>query len=208
MAVEPIKIPQNVYVEDRLVGPLTLKQVLIVGAGGGFSYILYAMLTQSYGALSLPLTITVWSPTAVAAIFAFLRINDVSMFRLLLLTIEKLNKPTVRTWTPRRGITVNISTGSTAKEKEPGAMPVATASTPSRIDELTTMLDIAPRHPTDQEAETAESLSPLDEPVDDVPEQQAPEPETRLPVNPSRITASPMQSGGTVSLFRDLSPHA
>ena len=40
MPIEPVKIPQNVYIEDRIVGPLTLRQTLIMAIGGGFSYAL------------------------------------------------------------------------------------------------------------------------------------------------------------------------
>ncbi len=204
MPIEPIKIPQNVYIEDRIVGPLTLKQVLIVGIGGGFSYVLYGMLTQAYGALALPLTILVWSPTALAAIFAFVRINDISMFKLLLLTVEKLNKPTVRTWSPRRGIVINIRINSpeTKDLKHATGMP---AKEPSQIDELSSILDRAPRaHAVD----TPEPLSPMDEDIDEELPAAEPVSVVQLPVNKSRVTATPMQTSGTVSLFRDLSPHS
>mgnify|MGYP003346360286 CR=1 FL=1 len=62
MPIEPIKIPQNVYIEDRIVGPLTLKQVIIVTIGGGFSYALWAMLSKTYGAISIPIQVMVWLP--------------------------------------------------------------------------------------------------------------------------------------------------
>jgi hypothetical protein len=203
MPIEPIKIPQNVYIEDHIVGPLTLKQVLIVGVGGGFSYVLYGMLTQAYGALALPLTILVWSPTALAAVFAFVRINDISMFKLLLLTIEKLNKPSIRTWSPRRGIVINIRTSS-PETKDPKHMTGLPAKEPSQIDELSSMLDLAPRG----HIETPEPLSPLDEEIDETPEMTEPVSSIQLPVNKARISASPIQTSGTVSLFRDLTPHS
>jgi hypothetical protein len=205
MPIEPIKIPQNVYVEDRIVGPLTVKQVLIVGAGAGFSYILYSMLTQAYGALALPLTLLVWSPTGVAAVFAFIRINDVSMFKLLLLTIEKINKPSIRTWSPRRGIMINIRTSSGQKETAHVAQPV---KEPMHLDELSSVLDLAPRA---HQTETPEPLSPLEEEVEEVEEVlevSTPEPVIQLPVNKARISATPLQGTGTVSLFRDLTPHS
>ncbi len=204
MPIEPIKIPQNVYIEDRIVGPLTLKQVLIVGIGGGFSYVLYGMLTQAYGALALPLTILVWSPTAIAAVFAFIRINDISMFKLVLLTIEKLNKPTIRTWSPRRGIVINIRTNS-PETKDPKHSTGLPAKEPSQIDELSSVLDLAPRGYT---VDTPEPLSPLDEEIDETPSVAEPVSSIQLPVNKNRISASPLQTSGTVSLFRDLTPHS
>ncbi len=203
MPIEPIKIPQNVYIEDRIVGPLTLKQVLIVGVGGGFSYVLYGMLTQAYGALALPLTILVWSPTALAAMFAFIRINDISMFKLLLLTVEKLNKPTIRTWSPRRGIVINIRT-SGPERKDDKHLATAIAKEPMQIDELSSVLDLAPRG----HVETPEPLSPLDEEIDETPAMPEPVSTIQLPVNKARVSASPLPTSGTVSLFRDLTPHS
>ncbi len=42
------KIPQDVTREDRLVGPLTLKQFLYVLGGGGISFILYRLYLLGY----------------------------------------------------------------------------------------------------------------------------------------------------------------
>lgn len=207
MPIQPIKIPQNVYIEDRIVGPLTLKQVLIVGIGAGFSYALYGMMTQAYSALPLPLTIMAWTPAGIASIFAFIRINDVSMFRLMLLAIEKLNKPSTRVWTPRRGITINIRTFVAPKD-EKQRIEKRTGTEGLQLDELSAVLD---QHlPNTPEPE---ALSPLEENIE--PE----ETEIRRPVDPSRVTvstasaASPMDTVsapvmGSVSIFRDLSPHA
>lgn len=42
------KIPQDVTREDRLVGPLTLKQFLYVLGGGGVTFIFYRLYLQGY----------------------------------------------------------------------------------------------------------------------------------------------------------------
>lgn len=206
MPIQPIKIPQNVYIEDRIVGPLTLKQVLIVGIGAGFSYALYGMMTQAYGALPLPLTIMAWIPAGIASIFAFIRINDVSMFRLMLLAIEKLNKPSTRVWTPRRGITINIRTFVAPKDEQARIEP-RSGTEGLQLDELSTILD------RPMPNSKPEALSPLEEEIE--PE----ETEIQRPVDPSRVTVSTPDTGssmdtvsapvtGSVSIFRDLSPHA
>jgi hypothetical protein len=208
MPIQPIKIPQNVYIEDRIVGPLTLKQILVVGVGAGFSYVLYSMMTQSYGALPLPLTIMAWVPAGIAAIFAFIRINDVSMFRLLLLSIEKLNKPSTRMWTPRRGITVNIRTFA-APETMNKHNDLKAVAEDHQFDELSAVLD----RPMKQEEDEPVALSPMEEEV------EAEEMEIRRPVDPSRVAVSTATTGssmdtvsaplvGSVSIFRDISPRA
>lgn len=198
MPIQPIKIPQNVYIEDHIVGPLTLKQMLIVGIGAGFSYALYGMLTKAYGALPLPMTIIVWIPAAIAGMFAFVRINDISLFRLLLLTIEKINKPSTRVWSPRRGITINIRTFVAPEDtKQRTEAKQETEVEHAQFSELSAILDQKTEEVEQvEEAEEEEHVSSMSSPS---PESFAPS----RPVNPSRISVS----APLTSLFRDISPH-
>jgi hypothetical protein len=139
MPIQPVKIPQNVYIEDRIVGPLTLRQIIIVAIGGGFSYLLWSSLAKAYGSVSLPLTVMVWLPGVVSAAFAFVKVNDLSMAKLCLLLFERMNKPPRRTWAPRRGITINIRTIPPSHTKA----TVASQPEPSdhRLEELSGILD-------------------------------------------------------------------
>lgn len=210
MAIDPIKIPQNVYIEDRIVGPLTLKQIITVAVGCGFSYGLYSLLIQSYGKLPIPVAVMAWVPGAVSFLFAFLRINDLSMFRICLLTLERFNKPVVRTWSPRRGIVVNIRTFTTeeeAKNKEQ-TDKLLEKKDPLQIHELSTILDRAlPHSPAVEHTPTAAQ--------EDTPDEEFPT-QTALPVNPRLVSASPLHAAstdtvsapkaGSVSIFRDISP--
>lgn len=107
MPIEPVKIPQNVYIEDRIVGPLTLKQIIISMLGIGFSYAIWASIQRVQGYVPLPITIIVWIPGVIAVIFSFIKINDLSMTHLLLLLVERTQKPQTRVYGPRRGLTVN-----------------------------------------------------------------------------------------------------
>lgn len=197
MPIQPIKIPQNVYIEDRIVGPLTLKQILIVGVGVGFSYALYGMLTKAYGALPLPITIVVWIPAGIAAIFAFIRINDISMFRLLLLSIERLNKPSTRVWSPRRGITINIRTFATPEtEGKYKAGDARVDANTVQLDELSMILD----RQTHKDPEAPEEPEDLAESI--LRSSESSESSFSRPVDPSRISAP------LTSIFRDISPHS
>lgn len=136
MPIEPVKIPQNVYVEDRIVGPITLRQLIILGLGAGLSYVLYGTATKT-GPVSLPLTIALWSPTLVAAAFAFLRVNDLSLFNIILLMIEHANKPSQRVWSQHPGISIAIithaaSNGETEKTHQKNAAQAARLSEMAR----------------------------------------------------------------------------
>ncbi len=214
MPIDPIKIPQNVHIEDHIVGPLTLRQILIVGAGAGFSYALYGMLTNAYGALALPVTIMVWIPAVIASAFAFVRINDLSMFKLMLLLLEQVNKPTTRTWSPRRGISVNIRIFSTP-EKEGQSKLHPVEKNMRHLDELSTLLDREIRKDSEREKDPEDSEDPeeIDRLIRSSESSESSESSgssesshNSLPVDRSRIQASTTNAPVT-SLFRDLSPH-
>ncbi len=110
--LEPVKVPQNVYIEDRIIGPVTLRHIVIIAIGAGISYAIWAMITQSGNAPSIPVTALAWSPTAIAAAFAFVKINDISLTKMILLAIEGSNKPKDRAWAPHAGISINFVTKS------------------------------------------------------------------------------------------------
>lgn len=115
MPIEAVKIPQNVYVEDRIIGPITLKHLLIVGIGAGISYAIFAS-AQKAGVTNVVVLGACWTPAAIAAAFAFFRINDLSLFNIILLSIEGMNKPSQRYWSPYPGISINLITSQHAKE--------------------------------------------------------------------------------------------
>ncbi len=116
MAIDPVKIPQNVYVEDRIIGPVTLRQIMICLVGGAISYVIWSPLRAS----NIPTiqTAPAWTPLLIAAAFAFLKINGISLFRFCLLMLERSQKATVRKWTPRTGIAINFRIIKTKKEIE------------------------------------------------------------------------------------------
>ena len=109
MPIEPIKIPQNVQIEDRLIGPITLKQVFICMIGGGISFVTWNAV-KAVGSVTLFNMVLSWTPLAIAAAFAFVRVQNISLLRLILLLVERSEKPTVRKFGPRTGISINIRT--------------------------------------------------------------------------------------------------
>lgn len=155
MAIEAVKIPQNVYVEDRIVGPLTLRQVITVALGGGGSYALWSMLLKNFGALDPVTTGLVWLPAVLSLAFAFIRINDLSLMRLLLLRLEQMQKPSLRTWTPRTGISITVRTFTGAETKH---RPVSDAEIDAKKQRFTEIADTLASVPV--------AASPATEPLD------------------------------------------
>lgn len=144
MPIDAVKIPQNVQIEDRVVGPLSLRQIIIMAVGGGFSYMLYTMVQRSMGTMNIPLTVILWTPAAIAAAFALVNINDLSLLRICFLLLEKMQKPSLRTWAPRTGISITIRTSASVKtddeaKKKQAAGPQQSAE--QQITELTRVVD-------------------------------------------------------------------
>jgi uncharacterized protein with PQ loop repeat len=214
MPIEPIKIPQNVYIEDRIVGPLTLKQIIVVAVGCGFSYALYSLLVQSYGKIPIPITVMAWIPGALSFVFAFIKINDLSLFRIILLMVERINKPETRVWTPRRGIVINIRTFTTPDEKQRNKTDTTLeGKNPDQISELSSILDLSMQSLVPAAAGgERDAISPLEESVERDDEPIG----TPRPVNPTLVSVSaPMgqstdtvipPKSGSVSIFHDISP--
>ncbi len=216
MPIEPVKIPQNVYIEDRIVGPLTLRQVIISAIGCGFSYAMFSMISKAYGGgMSLPLTIMVWIPGALSIIFAFVKFNDLTMFQMVLLTIERMSKAPVRVWTPRKGITLTIRTAQQNEQNKAPQIAVIKERNDAKFAELSAVLDQQSAEldhvdqatpPASQENQTLEMQEPVETQASNVSALPT------LPVNKSRISVSPLPSAdgetsrSRVSLFHDIHP--
>lgn len=88
------KIPQNVQIEDKIVGPLTLKQLGIMGIGGGISYAIYVTLGKDYQfwfAISMAAI-----PALITLAFTFLKINGIPFHRWIFLIFEYMFIPRKR----------------------------------------------------------------------------------------------------------------
>lgn len=205
MPIEPVKIPQNVYIEDRIVGPLTLKQIIISMLGIGFSYAVWASIAKVQGTVPIPLTVIVWIPGALSVIFSFVKINDLTLSHLVLLMAERVNKPQTRVYGPRRGLTVNTRSfgtpatkGTTAPKEAPGDITKLTAF----LDEQGVRASAPADHPEDGTAAT----------VDDVQEAPQGSAVPARPVDKNRVKVSPLlmedvgdlENAEGASVFRDV----
>jgi hypothetical protein len=87
------KVPKNVSIDDQIFFFLTLKQLIICGAGFSICYILYVL----FGRISL----VVWLiPSIIITFFtvliAFFRFNGMSFFRTVLRLVELNTLPNKR----------------------------------------------------------------------------------------------------------------
>lgn len=135
------KVPQNVQREDRIVGPLTLRQLIICGIGFGIAYAIYVTLGRDYELITaLPPAIIV---AAITAAFAFLRPLDVTFSKFLLLYLEFLLLPQKRSWTQSSAEVIRIaplqSKSKAQKKAEEKAEQVVDKA--KKLEEITKILD-------------------------------------------------------------------
>jgi len=114
------KIPQNVGIEDKIVGPFSLRQLIILAIGGGISYTIFAISTRFYE-LNVLEYIVILLPALIALAGALIKINHVSFFRFILLLTESAIRPQKRHW-DHQGIAAIVDPDLSDKKK---ASPVA-----------------------------------------------------------------------------------
>ena len=196
MPIEPVKIPQNVYVEDRIIGPITLRHLIICGLGGGISYALYSTAAKA-GVMSMPLAVVLWSPALISAAFAFVKINDLSLLNIILLGIEQSSKPSTRYWSPSPGISINFVTSA--------APPPAAADAAKRAETVLEVTRNLRRHQDEvsklADAESvpavAHTMPGTEAPVA-VAAHETEADQTARPVNPARVQASGLQNSRSI----------
>jgi hypothetical protein len=95
------KVPQDVQREDQIIGPLTLRQLIIVAVGGGMAYMIYVQLSLNH-------YIEIWLPpvfiiSALTVALAFLKIHGLPFHQFLMHFIEYKFLPKKRIWIQKTG---------------------------------------------------------------------------------------------------------
>lgn len=187
MPIEPVKIPQNVYIEDRIVGPLTLRQIIISMIGMGFSYAIWASIAKVYGYVPWHITVIVWIPGALSVVFAFVKINDLSMAHILLLLLERVQKPQTRIYGPRRGLAVNArSFAQPTQSKNVSPKPLDETADIGRLSAFLDQEGIRPSHQDAHADDEPTNVETIQE--DGIQGSSIP----ARPVDKTRITVSPL----------------
>lgn len=130
------KVPQDVQREDTIVGPLTLRQLLILAGGGGVAYATYVGLAQTY-------FIEVWLPpvaiiSAITLAFAFLKIHSLPFHRFLINLIEYKLLSNKRTWTQGTGNPIQTTVTKQENKKKEAQ---TSDKKPEDIEKISKILD-------------------------------------------------------------------
>lgn len=91
------KIPQNVRVEDKIVGPLTLKQLISLGIGGGITYAIYISMAKEFIFIAWFIPVMITGGTTL--LFTFVKIRELSFGKWVMLMVEFMKNPKKRIFT-------------------------------------------------------------------------------------------------------------
>lgn len=137
------KIPQDVQIEDKIIGPITMRQLIILGIGGGITYAIYISLASKY---SWP----VWGPpvgilSLLTLAISFAKINEMSFTEYVLFYILYQIRARKRCWQQMGGdVFVSSFTQASApakKEKKIIEKQKQDTLKITKLDDLTRILD-------------------------------------------------------------------
>ena len=133
------KVPQNIDLEDKIVGPLTLIQFLYVISGGVLIYLLYLTIggTFFFWVLSIPIA-------AIALALAFLKIQDQPLSHFIKAGLIFLSRPKTRVW-QRHGLNFSAINAAPQGKKRLTSLPKKKIEK-SELEKIAQMLDTGQVH--------------------------------------------------------------
>ncbi|HAJ44811.1 MAG: hypothetical protein UV53_C0011G0008 [Candidatus Azambacteria bacterium GW2011_GWE1_42_9] len=127
------QVPQFIDMESRIIGPLTLKQFLYLAMAGAILFVLWFLLIPAiWMVIAVPVA-------AIAATFAFLKINDRPFVYFFLSLLKYFGKPKLYIFSP---MPPETKQEIAPKKEEPAILEsVENKLTPLKLKELATILD-------------------------------------------------------------------
>jgi hypothetical protein len=133
------KIPQDVTREDRLIGPLTLRQFLYLLGGGGLIFIAYQYYAQAYLYLIEFILISFVVGSLTLAL-TFANVNGRPFGLFILNFVQFLRSPKLRLWNKEITTPLKVTDEAKPVEQNPTHSPEKTA-TASQLELLGQVLD-------------------------------------------------------------------
>jgi len=141
------KIPQDIGNEDRLIGPLSLRQLIIVGVGGGLAYMIYISLAKTTDPIVYvpPMVIIILLTLAIA----FFKKDNLTFTRMILLFLEMAINPTKRVWVNFAGDISSFKLIEVFSQTEIEKMKKKQAEDAKTIDDIDQLVQILDYDPND-----------------------------------------------------------
>ncbi len=129
-------IPQFIDVEDKIIGPITVRQFIIMLVAGLFMFLEYKLSDFTFFLfLAIP-------TFAVFATFAFLKVNGVAFHYFVLNIIQTLKRPALRVW--QRDLMPapsNLAEEKSLGLSQPSPVSVKQPVTKSHLSDLALLID-------------------------------------------------------------------
>jgi len=128
--MEKFVVPQFIDVEDKIIGPITTRQFVIIGATALVIFILSRIL-ETFLFVPIGLVILVFGGA-----LAFMKVNGMPFHFFLLNVVQTFRRPSLRVWDKRLS---NAELNASLKKEEVKAEPVPPKKEPlttSRLSEL------------------------------------------------------------------------
>ena len=135
------KVPQNVQREDQILGPITLRQLIVLMVTGGISYLLFTQLNELYYLNQLQ-QMLIWLPLAIGAAFAFVKIRGIGLFKFCLLAIEQnVFLPKKRFWQTNPSAHISMTHTETSKKTDKEEKTTTKDFSTQKVKNLAALLD-------------------------------------------------------------------
>ena len=131
-------VPQFINVENKVIGPITVRQFLIFIAAAIILAILYAILLFTYFVIFGAIV------AGIAAVFAFAKVNGAQFHFFFLSIIQTLKKPKTRVWN-NRALAVELKSVASIKTDD-GPPPKKQLYRRSRLADLSLVVDTKGRY--------------------------------------------------------------
>ncbi len=130
------QVPQFIEVDDKIFGPLTLKQFIYLVGGGGLSFLIYVLL-DSLLLSALPILLIM----AISAAFAFYKVNNKPFVNVLEAAFKYYFGNKLFIWKKGRSKASGVSENQNNEAGDYASLIVPKISD-SRLKDLTWSLDI------------------------------------------------------------------
>lgn len=128
-------VPQFIDVEDKIIGPITTRQFIIILADGLLIFMLYKLLAFA------PFVILAILLFGIGGTVAFLRINGQPFHFFLLNLTQTSRDPKLRVWNKERSVDELRAGLAAPKAAPPPPRPRKQALTTSRLAEIALTVD-------------------------------------------------------------------
>lgn len=127
-------VPQFIDVENKIIGPITIRQFIIMLVAGLFCFIFYKLSDFSLFLAEAVLTIIIFG------LFAFFRINGQPLHYFFLNLTQTLVKPNLRIWNKKIAQPDSIKKEKEAEKINPIIRPRPMVAS-TRLEELALIID-------------------------------------------------------------------